>query len=115
MQKLKNVVELKRQKARDAKDVRRRRVSEMKSLKARTQQARLERDQRAKKQFELNEKKQVRICSFSQLCTWFSTIGIRLPRFMSCVNVLQQRSEMIYAAKLNWEQHLKDVELKRVS
>ena len=30
------------------------------------------------------------------------------------VNVLQRRSEMIYAAKLNWEQHLKDVEAKRV-
>ena len=30
------------------------------------------------------------------------------------VNVLQRRSEMIYAAKLNWEQHLKEVEAKRV-
>jgi len=83
MEKLEKVRKFKIKKGKDCQLIQKRRLNELKALKARTLQARMERNQRSRKQEQLQVKK-------------------------------LQRSEMIYAAKLNWEQHLKDVEAKRL-
>jgi len=83
MEKLEKVRKFKIKKGKDCQLIQKRRLAEMKALKARTLQARMERNQRSRKLEDLQVKK-------------------------------LRRSEMIYAAKLNWEQHLKDVEAKRL-